>query len=74
MKVLGFLLVAVVVAALAMVSAVEAKDLDFALEYRGKCDYSADKSSANCHLKSQSQEIVTKIRLVPPYPGGGAIL
>jgi hypothetical protein len=59
--------VLVVLAALA-VSVTAVKDLDFALEYRGKCDYSADKSSANCHLKAQSQEVLTRIKYPPTHP------
>ncbi|ELR24848.1 uncharacterized protein ACA1_175220 [Acanthamoeba castellanii str. Neff] len=56
-----FVLLVVVLAALA-VSVTAVKNLDFALEYRGKCDFSADKSSANCHLKAQSQEVLTHIK------------
>ncbi|ELR19066.1 uncharacterized protein ACA1_236340 [Acanthamoeba castellanii str. Neff] len=56
-----FVTLVVVLAALA-VSVTAVKDLDFALEYRGKCDYSADKNSANCHLKAQSQEVLTRIK------------
>jgi hypothetical protein len=60
-----FVTLVVVLAALA-VSVTAVKDLDFALEYRGKCDYSADKNSANCHLKAQSQEVLTRIKYTPP--------
>jgi hypothetical protein len=62
-----FVTLVVVLAALA-VSVTAVKDLDFALEYRGKCDYSADKSSANCHLKAQSQEVLTHIKYSPFEP------
>lgn len=51
-------LVLVVVASLVL--AVAAKNLDFALEYRGQCSYA--NNSGFCRLKAQSQEILTKIK------------
>jgi hypothetical protein len=53
-------LVLVVVASLVL--AVAAKNLDFALEYRGQCSYS--NNNGFCRLKAQSQEIITKIKYV----------
>ena len=53
-------LVLVVVASLVL--AVAAKNLDFALEYRGQCSYS--NNNGFCRLKAQSQEILTKIKYV----------
>ena len=50
----------VVVASLVL--AVAAKNLDFALEYRGQCSYS--NNNGFCRLKAQSQEILTKIKYV----------
>jgi hypothetical protein len=43
-----------------LVLAVAAKNLDFALEYRGQCSYVND--SGFCRLKAQSEEIITKIK------------
>jgi hypothetical protein len=52
------ILLLAIVASLALAAA--AKNLDFALEYRGKCSYAND--SGFCRLKAQSEEIVTKIK------------